>query len=426
MSIHILVSSTADMHGAPDVFMTRQPVLDRNQDAAAFELLFQPATPFAVTGHGRAQAGAAILERFIDLELLKVLGDVPALIDVDAGLLASDLFMHIPRNRFIFGIATAGGLTDEAIQRMAALAGQGFRFAVDAAMIDTTPALKILLSLAEVVRFDLRTCTLEELTQATPRAGFADKKLLVANVDTLARFDACLALGFDLFQGDYFRRPVINADRQLAPSQLAILDLVRLIGSDADNTEIEDHLKRDVSLSLNLLRLVNTAAVGAHRIDSLRQALMVLGRMRLASWLQIMLYAQARENTPSVKTLLMLATTRGKLMELIAHRHRPGNRGIADTAFTVGIMSLMDILFGVPMAQMLEQIAVTEEVSDALLERGGYHGDLLTLAEAAEQPGGGLHLPPLLEKYQTGCADLFLLQAEAFEWSNGILREMHQ
>lgn len=425
MSIRIPASNTADMRGAPDVFMTRQPVLDRNHDAAAFELLFQPADMPMANHADCIQAGAAILEHFIDLDLLRVIGEASALIDLDASLLSSDLFMNIPRNRFIFAIDTSGGLTDEAMQRMAALAGQGFRFAVDAAAVEQ-PAMKPVLSMAEVVRFDLRTRTLEELVQATPRAGFADKKQMVAGIDTLARFDACLALGFDLFQGDYFRRPAINAERQLAPSQLAILDVIRLIGSDADNTEIEEHLKRDVSLSLNLLRLVNTAAVGAHRIDSLRQALMVLGRMRLASWLQIMLYAQARENTPSVKTLLMLATTRGKLMELIAYRRRPGNRGIADTAFTVGIMSLMDLLFGMPMTQILEQIAVSDEVSDALLERAGYHGELLSLVEASEQPGDVLQLPPLLQNLQMGCADLFLLQAQAFDWSNGVLREMRQ
>lgn len=189
--------------------------------------------------------------------------------------------------------------------------------------------------------------------------------------------------------------------------------------------EIEAHIKRDVSLSLNLLRLVNTAAVGMHRIDSLRQALMVLGRKQLANWLQVMLYAEARENALSVRPLLMLATTRGKLLELIALRHRPGNRGIADAAFTVGIMSLMDTLFGMSMPEIVRQIPVTEEIGDALINRQGYFGDLLALAEVLERRESAVVLLPMLDKFQLDCGSLFQLQTEVFEWSNNVTQAMH-
>jgi c-di-GMP-related signal transduction protein len=82
-----------------------------------------------------------------------------------------------------------------------------------------------------------------------------DAAVLMSDID---QFDTCLKLGFDLFQGDYFAKPVILSGKKLSPSQLAIMQLMTLLTSDAENAEIEDSIKKDVSLCFNLLRLVNT------------------------------------------------------------------------------------------------------------------------------------------------------------------------
>jgi len=422
MTIQVISNSAGDKLGIPDFFMVRQPILDRHQDAFAFELAFYPADSKPTSG-GECVT-AAILAHCVALDIPKVVGDLRGLVNIDSHVLMSDVLQHMPRTRFLFCLDDSTAATAPVLQRLAELNEQGFMFALHEAMADAV-SLQKLMPLVEVVRFDLRKRTLEQLAQLTAQPQFANKRLLIENVDTLAQFDACLALGFNSFHGYYFTRPAIDPERPLLPSQLAIIDLISLISGDADSAEIEGCIKRDVALGLNLLRLVNTAAVGTHRIDSLRQALMVLGRKQLANWLQLMLYAQARENAPSVKPLLMLATARGKLLELIAQRQRPGNHSIADAAFTVGIMSLMDALFGLPMAEILKQIAVAEEVCDALLARQGYYGDLLVLVEAIEHEDV-VALLPMLDKFHLDSGDLFLLQTEAYGWSNKVARAMHQ
>ncbi|QAU35265.1 HDOD domain-containing protein [Janthinobacterium sp. 17J80-10] len=422
MTIQVSTSSAGDKPDVPGFFMARQPILDRSQDAFAFELSFLPADLHPDVD-GSDQLTADILAHFVDLDMQRVVGELRGLVHIGVRVLMSELLEHIPRTRFVFCLDHSVVATEPVLQRLAELVAHGFTFALEEAKTDAD-MMRQLLPLVEVIKFDLRERSLDQLVQLTSQACFSDKRLLIANVDTLAQFDACLALGFNSFQGYYFARPVIDPDRLLAPSQLAIIDIIAMISSDADSAQIEDSIKRDIALGLNLLRLVNTAAVGAHRIDSLRQALMVLGRKQLGSWLQIMLYAEARDNTPNVKPLLLLATARGKLLELIAQRHRPGNRGIADAAFTVGIMSLMDTLFCMPMTEILRQIAVVEEVRDALLERGGYFGDLLALSEALERRDDASVLLPMLGKFHLCSADLFVLQASAYEWSNNIARAM--
>jgi EAL and modified HD-GYP domain-containing signal transduction protein len=165
---------------------------------------------------------------------------------------------------------------------------------------------------------------------------------------------------------------------------------------------------------------VNTPSIGTHRIDSIKQALMVLGRNQLQRWLQIMLYAEPNRSGQNPKPLLMLATLRGKLLEVIAHKHKPGNSSVGDTAFMVGIMSLMDTLFGMPMAEVLNETAVVEDVSDALLNRKGYYGELLKLVETIERADSTQSALASLKSLQLTTEEYYMLQLMAFEWSNSV------
>ena len=147
---------------------------------------------------------------------------------------------------------------------------------------------------------------------------------------------------------------------------MVILRLLELLNADADASAIETAVKRDALTSLTLLRLVNSRAAGSgRRIESVSEAVTKLGRKQLRRWLQILLYATGAPvelNSP----LLQLATTRGKLLELMSLQVHPENVVCAERAFTVGIMSLADALFSMPMADILENVELADDVRAAL------------------------------------------------------------
>jgi len=152
------------------------------------------------------------------------------------------------------------------------------------------------------------------------------------------------------------------------------------------------------------------------------QALIVLGRRQLQRWLQIMLYAEPGTRGHNQTPLLMLATTRGRLMELLAQRLRPGQRYLSEIAFTVGIMSLMDVLFGIPMADIVEQIPVSDDIANALLRRTGFFGELLKLAECIEAPDSQDDVLPSLRGLAISGDDMVELEMAAFQWSDSVVR----
>lgn len=409
-----------------DFFLARQPILNRQQRVVAYELLFRSAASGPANVMNDLAATASVIAHAAEIGMDKVIGRTRAFINVDATVLQRDIVKVLPHQNIVLEILETVEATPEVLACVRTLAAMGFAFALDDVIADTAD-IQQFLPFIEIVKIDVKDLPLETLADLVHRYKKANKKLLAEKVETKALFAHCKNLGFDFFQGYYFARPDILAGKKLAPSQLAVMHLIEQISDDADDVFILHSIKQDATLSLNLLRLVNTPAVGAsRRIDTLAQALLLLGRHQLRRWLQVSLYANAEQPGNLTSPLLVLATTRGKLLELIAAKLHPGNSKKADIGFTVGIMSLMDVLFGISMADILQQFPVNSVIGDALLLRKGIYGDMLQLIEHTECiQGAGQMLTPMLLKLKLSAVDLYNFQLSAFAWSNNITGTVH-
>lgn len=424
MTAHLPSGNASDVPlRVREFFLARQPILDRAQTLVAYELLFRAAPTGPASFSSDLSATATVIAHAAQLGLEKVVGQSLGYLNVDGDVLMSDIFQFLPRDRMVLEIIETTRATPEILARIEGLRQDGFRFALDDVIADTED-IQRLLPHADIVKLDLRDMPVSALLKLATQFKQAGKKLLAEKVETREQFELCLQLGVDYFQGYYFARPVVLSGKKLSPSRLAIMDLMSLIGRDADNREIEAAIKSDVSLCFNLLRLVNTPAAGTgRRIESVTQALLVLGRSQLQRWLQIMLYAEPSRQAHGLSPLLAMAATRGKLLELIASKD--GDRGNGDIAFTVGIMSLMDTLFGMPMHEILEQVCVVDAVSNALLHRGGRFGEMLRLVEGLERvEEAGDALDELIIRFSLSSDDLNALQLCAFEWSDAVTRHV--
>jgi len=405
---------------ANEFFLARQPILDREQSLVAYELLFRDAASGPADVGDDLAATAAVIAHASELGMENVIGESLGFVNADATVLMSDFVNFLPADQVVLEVLETVKVTPQLVQRVTELVAEGFVFALDDVVADSEDVQK-LLPLVKIIKIDVMGMAPETLVRLAARFGQAGKTLLAEKVETQEQFQHCLELGFHYFQGYYFARPGILSGKKLLPSQLTIMQLMSLLMTDAETREIEACFKQDVSLGLTLLRLVNTPAFGlARRIDSLGQALVLLGRRQLQRWLQILLYADPGRRA-FTSPLLVLAATRGKLLELIAENLHPGQRAVADTAFTVGIMSLMDTLFGSPMDAILQQISVAEAVSAALLDRSGLYGDMLKLAEYVERIEEARPLLlPILRKLGLSIEQLYQLEVAAFEWSNSV------
>jgi EAL and modified HD-GYP domain-containing signal transduction protein len=203
------------------------------------------------------------------------------------------------------------------------------------------------------------------------------------------------------------------------PTQALLLKILAQTTGDAETREIEATLKQDPTLSVQLLRLVNSVAFAPNtRINSFAHAITLLGRRQLQRWLQLLLYAgqSGGANNP----LLTAAALRAALMEGLCKASR-ADKAIQDEAFMVGMFSLLDRLFGKPLREIVTPLNLVRDVNEALLNRSGTLGELLALIEAAES--GPEAIGPGLRRVGISNEGWYKVQVDALGWTLRISRE---
>jgi EAL and modified HD-GYP domain-containing signal transduction protein len=401
-----------------DIFLGRQPILDRDQRIVAYELLFRSGNTARVTVTDDMQATASVIHHaFSEMGVQAVLGSQLGFINVSADMLLSDLVELLPREQVVLELLETIIVTDAVIERCRVLKQQGFTLALDDFVF--ADSQRPLLALVDIVKVDILLHTQDELRAAVSQLKPWPVKLLAEKVDSAEQAAYCHALGFDLFQGYFFARPAVLTAKRADPSQMALIQMLGLVMHDADTQQVEQVFKQHPNLTYNLIRLVNSVALGAQRsIASVSQALMVLGRKQLQRWLQLLLFTlQSGSAYPT--PLLVMAATRGKLMELLAGKQQR-DADYCDEAFMAGILSLIETIIAKPLADIVGELNLNERLAGALLRREGELGWLLQLVESVEHPDLS-HTRALLAQAGTlSPSDLTAAEIEAMSWANQV------
>lgn len=408
---------------ADQLFLGRQPILDREQRLVAYELLFRSGSRNAAEFTDGVKATATVIANaFSELGVEAALGNCRGFINVDEEFLFSDVLELLPRHAVVLEILETVPPTPAVVERCRALKAAGFTLALDD-VIQLTPEFAELLALVEIVKVDIQPLSRVELMQLAMKLKPTGKQLLAEKVDSREQMEQCLKLGFSLFQGYYFAKPTIIAGKKLDHSQPSLMKLMGLLLGDAATAELEAALKPEPGLTVNLLRMTNSVGAGSHdKITSLNHAITVLGRRQLQRWLQLLVFSSAGK-TGSTNPLLQLAATRGRLMELLAAALRPADAAFADQAFMVGIMSLMPALVAQPIAEIVAPLGLASGVHGALCDGSGELGDLLKLTASSED-GDLAGLGEILARLAPlGPKALNRAQTEALAWANSIDRE---
>lgn len=288
---------------------------------------------------------------------------------------------------------------------LAQLHSQGFSLAFSEHVL--APEYLSWLVLAAFVKLDMTTFPIEQAAALVRLVRECSSARLVAEkVESVEQFQWMLNLGVRLFQGYWFAKPVLVKTHTIRPSQATVIQLINLVRKQATTAEIEELLKKDPTLSFNLLRFINSSGFGLScEITSFRHAVMILGLRKLFRWAALLLTtSRAGGSVPAVGTM---AVVRGRLMELLAGEMMSTEE--CDNAFVVGVFSLLDTMLGLPLDKALESLALPEPVMDALLHNTGPFAPFLALTKACE----------------TGDEVAFALNAEALHLSNRQINWAH-
>jgi len=401
-------------------FLARQPILDRKESLCAFELLFRSgnhaAADVADDTHATAQV---MLNAFGEMGIAKVLGAHKGYINLDAGFLYSDTVELLPRQQVVLELLETIVIDDAVIARCCELKAMGFSLALDDVQ-QLGDEIKPLLGVVDVVKLDLTQIDPARLPALVKSLRQYPVKLLAEKVEDREQARRCMEMGFDMFQGYYFARPETLSGKRADPSKKALLRILTLMLSDAENEKIVNVFKEHPTLAYNLMRMVNSAGSNmTTKISSLGHGLMVLGRRALQRWVQLLLYASGKGGG-AANPLMQLAATRAKLMELVAQQLRPRDSDYVDRAFMVGMLSLLDVLMDEPLSELVARMNLQEDIETALLERNGDLGELLALCGELESCDAVAVQERLRARPGLTVDALNVAQLEALGWANNI------
>lgn len=365
------------------IYIGRAPIFDVRGGVVAYELQHRSAP---VDDPDPAVDDEQATHELVERSLLqwgfdRLLEGKPGVLHVDARFLGAGLHLTLPAARVLLELRD--DLDPDGILYVHALGAtmSGYRLALRHVRDRQRPLSVDLLAMATLVKVDLRATPPSELasTVRALRMQAPDAELLAEGVDRRDQFEQCRGAGFDLFQGYFFATPeVLSRRARRVDSTAALALLAEVQRPDVTLRRMEELVVADPTLAFRLLALVNSSLVGlSSRVESVYHAIVLLGIEKVRQ-LAILITMASRSKEHG--ELLTLAATRAWMARALV-----GSAELESSAYTAGLLSLIDVIFATPMADLVAELPLSDAVAEALRDGTGALGELLASIVAYER-----------------------------------------
>ncbi len=377
----------AEAGKAPSV-MRREAMLGREQRVAGYTFMLRR-TPESADDAALPDVQRLYDETLLDnlqrMDITRLLGQRLAFVPISTATLLESRIDDWPAagTVWVLKLDAHTHIGEALLARLEALKTQGFQFAVEADDV-VHPDRHNLLQLASHVLMDVSGEDIPAITaQMAVVSKVAPGKHFVAmGVQTLEAFHMCHKLQFALFMGPFITRREKLDTPTVGPSRAKVLDLMNRVRTGAEQPELAEQFRHDPALSMRLLRYVNSPGMGLmNKVGGIEQALMVMGQDKLYRWLTLVLFTGGQAQSLD-QAVLENALARGRMAERLAGRALSAKA--RDEIFVAGLFSLLDVVMNMPMEQLLKQVSLPEDISEAILHQRGPYAPYLAVAVACE------------------------------------------
>lgn len=363
----------------------RQEILDPSRDVFAYELLYRNGDAFRchLTDPNSEAANKAtsfvISHLFAQLGYQMILGNKKAFINFTRQNILDGLPGYLPKEKVVIEVLENVVIDQELIDAVKKYSRKGYQIALDDFVYEEKA--RPLIDMADYIKVDVFDLPLNEVERQVELLRDFNGHLLAEKVETKEQYKACKALGFKYFQGYYFNKPDLVEGKKISENKSYLLHLMaELNDPNIEFSRIEELILQTPKLSYRLLLLVNSAALyEREKIDNLYFAIQKLGLVKIRNWVSLLLLSGLDDVSQSIidRTLI-----RAKMGQNLARRVDDVDER---QAFTVGMLSTIDSIIGQPMDELLENIPLTDDIKDALINRKGRLGHLLNQVEYYEK-----------------------------------------
>jgi EAL and modified HD-GYP domain-containing signal transduction protein len=394
--------------------VARQPIFDRARHTVGYELLFRSGFENLCSATDGDMATGCTLDTTLFHGLDTICNGLSAWVNCTRATLTNAYLSLMPPKQTVAEILESVEADEEILAACKKLKQAGYVIALDDFV--PGPGKEPLTRLADLIKVDFRTTSVEVCRSLVPQYRHLGIKMLAEKVETAQEFELAASMGYSLFQGYFFCKPAVIA-KSIATNKLSHFELLQALHNPAlDYAGVETIVKKDPQLCYRLLRLVNSAALGLKvEVTSIHHAMALLGENELRKWIALVTTVAMAQGKPD--ELVRSALIRAKFCELLAaNLHWPES-----DLFLLGLLSLLDAILDMSMDTILKQITVAAEIRHALLGQDNRLRRVLDLVQAYNR-GDWNGCSQLTEQLNLKTEELSADHHNALRWATTVLQ----
>ena len=366
-----------------DIFIGRQPILDKEEKVVAFELLYRNSDKNRYEGLDHDSATIDVMVNSFAGIGIKEVGDrKKCFINFTENLLLNRIPTYISPEYIVVEILEDVRMSDEILAVCKELKNKGYIIALDDVSVNKD--LDLLLPYIDIVKVDYLAMDTFDMKKMIEE--YRDQfTFLAEKIETRAQFDEAREMGFEYFQGYFFSKPIILQSKDIAPIPANyMLLLEKLNKQEPDINEISTLIQRDLSLSYKLLKVMNSGTYFyKSKVTSIKQAVVLLGLYEIKKLIIILLMSSLNK-TDNQMEIVKISLTRALFFERIANMI-----GISkNKLYLFGMFSLIDTLLSKNMKDIIDDLPITNELAEALLGENEHYNLALKLVGSMERGEG--------------------------------------
>jgi len=363
-----------------NIYLCKVPIFDKNQNLVAYEIKYD------YENEDLNQTVKKLYSLISDINIVSILSGKEAFMKVTSDILIFTEFLNLTQKEMFTIMIDYTNLKSKNVQeKVKEYKNDGYRFAIDLNSLEDSD-INFLISFSGLFNFifiDVSALSDEKINLIHDLCQLSFT-MIAKNVDSLYDFNKGKDLGFELFEGEFFKEPAkLESDTDIF-NKMDTLKIIRYVHGEDDLNEVAEVIKANPEISVALLKYINSSFFYLRSpITSVNRAVIYLGKKNLINWLML-ISMMSVSNKDTDREVVKAALFRGKFMELLIKEINE-DTNIAETAFLIGILSFAERIFKAPLSTILRHLNLSEELEKDIKESKGYYGELLFLAKAIEK-----------------------------------------
>lgn len=412
-----------------DALFAKQPIFDSKSNIMAYELLYRNESENSMVSNWEMTIDV-VTNALINFGFNDLSEKQRVFINFDEKLLMGDLINLLDPKMIVVELLETIEPSSKLIDRINYLKELGYVIALDDYLISYPH--ESLVELSDIIKVDFLGNNANDIVKIAQRFSNSNKLLLAEKVENELVYDYARKLGYELFQGFYFSRPQVHRGNFINSNQSNCLKIMHKLSTYKDDAdvnfiEIARIIERDPALTYKIIKLANAKRANLYKkINTVKTAITLLGYNELRKWIHILFLQENATRKSSLTTfdreVLKNTIFRTFFIEKI-FASNPKIKAYVGESVLSAIIDFFDIMYDIPLDDVLSNLDVSESIKSALLYGQGYIGDMLRLIKSYEA-GSWEELDRICSKLNINIGFLGRNYEEALKESNEIFKEL--